>query len=74
MVFTDPPWNVRTPAHVRRTGHHDELVEASGEMTDTEYLAFIRTVFGNMAAASADGALMFVCIDWRLHCYRRSGN
>ena len=65
MVFTDPPWNVRISGHVRRTGVHDEFVEASGEMTDPEYRTFVRTVFDQMAAASADGALSFVCIDWR---------
>ena len=65
MVFTDPPWNVRISGHVQRTGVHDEFVEASGEMTDLEYRTFIRTVFGHMAAASVDGSLSFVCIDWR---------
>ena len=34
-------------------------------MTDYEYRTFVRTVFDQMAAASADGALSFVCIDWR---------
>ena len=65
MVFSDPPWNVPVAGHVRRTGDHDEFIEASGEMTDIEYLAFIRTVFGNIAAVAADGALVFICIDWR---------
>ena len=65
MVFTDPPWNVRISGHVQRTGVHDEFVEASGEMTDLEYRTFIRTVFGHLAVASADGSLTYVCIDWR---------
>jgi DNA modification methylase len=65
MVFTDPPWNVRISGHAQRTGVHDEFVEASGEMTDLEYRTFIRTVFGHLAVASADGSLTYVCIDWR---------
>ena len=51
MVFTDPPYNVP--------------IEASGEMTSAEFEHFLKTVFANLAAASIDGAMNFICMDWR---------
>ena len=38
---------------------------ASGEMTAAEFEHFLRTVFGNLASASLDGAVHFICMDWR---------
>jgi hypothetical protein len=38
---------------------------AAGEMSEAEFTAFLNTVLGNLAAVSADGAIHFVCMDWR---------
>ncbi len=38
---------------------------ASGEMTPTEFTAFLRTVFDHLAGFSADGSLHYICMDWR---------
>lgn len=38
---------------------------ASGEMTPAEFEQFLRTVFANMAEVSIDGAVHFICMDWR---------
>ena len=38
---------------------------ASGEMSEAEFTAFLATVFGNLASHSADGAIHFICMDWR---------
>ena len=38
---------------------------ASGEMTSAEFEHFLRTVFGHLASFSVDGALNFICMDWR---------
>lgn len=67
MIFTDPPYNVRIDGHVCGLGSvkHDEFAMASGEMSEAEFTAFLKTVLGNLAAASADGAIHFVCMDWR---------
>ncbi len=38
---------------------------ASGEMSPAEFEQFLRTVFGNMAGVSVNGAVHFICMDWR---------
>lgn len=70
MVFTDPPYNVPIDGHVCGLGKvkHAEFAMASGEMSEAEFTAFLKAVFGRMAACSNDGAIHFICMDWR-HLY-----
>ncbi|MFT3731775.1 MAG: DNA methyltransferase [Hyphomicrobium sp.] len=67
MVFTDPPYNVPIGGHVSGLGrqHHREFAVASGEMTPEEFTGFLKASLANLAAASADGALHYICMDWR---------
>jgi DNA modification methylase len=67
MVFTDPPYNVRVDGHVCGLGKvkHAEFAMASGEMSEAEFEAFLKTVLSNLAAVSSDGSIHFVCMDWR---------
>ncbi len=67
MVFTDPPYNVPVDGHVCGLGQrkHREFAMASGEMTPEAFTSFLETVLGNHAAHSLDGAIHFVCMDWR---------
>jgi DNA modification methylase len=67
VVFTDSPYNVPIDGHVGGLGavKHREFKMASGEMTSAEFEHFLKTVFANLAAASIDGAVHFICMDWR---------
>ncbi len=67
MVFTDPPYNVPIDGHVGNSGkiQHREFAMASGEMSKIEFETFLTTSFDNLAAASADGSIHFICMDWR---------
>lgn len=67
MVFTDPPYNVPIGGHVSGLGKvkHREFAMASGEMSRPEFTAFLRTVAMRMAEVSINGAIHFLCIDWR---------
>ena len=67
MVFTDPPYNVPIDGHVCGLGavKHREFVMAAGEMSAAEFEAFLKGVFDNVARHSSDGALHFICMDWR---------
>ena len=67
LVFTDPPYNVPIDGHVGGLGavKHREFKMASGEMTPAEFEQFLRTVFAKMAEVSIDGAVHFICMDWR---------
>jgi 16S rRNA G966 N2-methylase RsmD len=67
LVFSDPPYNVKIKGHVSGLGavKHAEFACASGEMTEAEFVEFLRTAFFNQAEFSVDGALHFQCMDWR---------
>jgi len=67
MVFTDPPYNVPIDGYVTGFGkiHHPEFAVASGEMSAAEFTKFLRNIFEHLARNSADGALLFICMDWR---------
>lgn len=66
-VFADPPYNVRIGGHVQGRGRvkHGEFAFASGEMSDGEFRAFLSTCLSTAAKVSRDGAVHFVCMDWR---------
>jgi hypothetical protein len=45
--------------------HHREFAMASGEMDEAQFTEFLARAFGLLARFSLDGALHFVCMDWR---------
>ena len=67
LVFTDPPYNVRVEGNVCGSGSikHAEFAMASGEMSADVFTAFLSQTLGAMARHSRDGAIAFVCMDWR---------
>jgi DNA modification methylase len=67
MAFTDPPYNVPIEGHASGLGaiHHRAFPMASGEMDSPEFIAFLGQACGNLAAHSIDGAVHYVCMDWR---------
>jgi len=67
MIFTDPPYNVPVNGHICGLGkiRHDEFAMASGEMSQAEFTTFLREVMTQLADASADGSIHFLCMDWR---------
>src|SRR5262245_23771577 len=66
MAFLDPPYNVRVRDIVGR-GHvkHTEFVMASGELSRSDFVGFLKTTLAEAAAVSRDGAVHYVCMDWR---------
>ena len=67
LVFTDPPYNVRIDGHVCGLGEirHREFAFASGEMSSAEFTGFLTSTLTHMAGCCRDGAIAFVCMDWR---------
>jgi DNA modification methylase len=63
--FLDPPYNVPIGGHAVSAGSHREFAMASGEMSETEFRAFLSDTLGAAARVSRDGAVHFVCMDWR---------
>jgi len=66
MAFLDPPYNVRIQNVVGRgRTRHREFAMASGEMSRPAFTAFLIATLEQAAGVSKDGAVHFVCIDWR---------
>lgn len=67
LIFTDPPYNVPIDGHVGGLGSikHREFAFASGEMTSAQFTQFLTTTLGCAAGVAKDGAIAFVCMDWR---------
>ena len=66
MIFTDPPWNIAIEDNVSGLGavKHKDFAMACGEMTPTEFEAFLGASLGYAAAHSENGALHYVCMHW----------
>lgn len=67
LVFTDPPYNVAIDGNVCGLGSvkHREFAFASGEMSESQFTRFLAETLGNMGRVMRDGAIAFVCMDWR---------
>jgi DNA modification methylase len=67
LLFTDPPYNVPIDGHVSGLGkiRHREFAFASGEMDEAGFTDFLRQSFAASASRLVDGAIAFVCMDWR---------
>jgi DNA modification methylase len=67
LVFTDPPYNVPIDGHVCGLGRirHREFAMGAGEMSNDAFTAFLHVTLGHAAASCRDGAIAFVCMDWR---------
>jgi DNA modification methylase len=66
-IFTDPPYNCAVNGHVCGLGKtkHREFAMASGEMSDEAFTDFLTCTLGLASARCRDGAIAFVCMDWR---------
>ena len=64
-AFLDPPYNVKINGHANAAGRHSEFAMASGEMSTSEFRIFLEETLGAAARVSRDGAIHFVCMDWR---------
>lgn len=67
MIFTDPPYNVPIDGHVCGLGRvrHREFSMGAGEMSEAAFTGFLRQALGSAASTCRDGAIAFVCMDWR---------
>lgn len=67
LIFTDPPYNVPIDGHVCGLGkiQHREFAMASGEMSPQAFTQFLKDALEPAARRCRDGAIAFVCMDWR---------
>jgi hypothetical protein len=64
-AFLDPPYNVRIGGHAVAAGSHREFAMASGEMSEAGFRSFLAETLGAAVGVSRDGAVHFICMDWR---------
>jgi DNA modification methylase len=64
VIFTDEPYNVPISGHVTG-GNHAEFVEASGEMSEEEFLQFNAQWMETVLPFLRDGGIFGTFIDWR---------
>jgi DNA modification methylase len=67
VVFADPPYNVPIDGHVGGLGSIKprNFAMACGEMSEAQFTHFLQSVFSNVVEVSLDGAINFICMDWR---------
>jgi DNA modification methylase len=67
LIFTDPPYNVPIDGHVSGLGRvqHRSFAMGVGEMSRDAFTGFLTETLGAAAATCRDGAIAFVCMDWR---------
>jgi DNA modification methylase len=67
LIFTDPPYNVPIDGHVSGLGRvrHREFAMGVGEMSEEAFTAFLTETLGAATKICRDGAIAFVCMDWR---------
>jgi DNA modification methylase len=67
LIFTDPPYNVPIDGHVCGSGRirHREFAMGAGEMSSEALAAFLIETLGAAAKKCRDGAIAFICMDWR---------
>ena len=67
LIFTDAPHNVPIGGNVCGSGQvrHREFAMGVGEMTSAEFTIFLERALSSAAERCRDGAIAFVCMDWR---------
>ena len=67
LILSDPPYNVRIKGNVSGLGKvkHREFAQASGEMSEAEFIAFLESALHNASEWSREGALHYWAMDWR---------
>lgn len=70
LVFTDPPYNVPIDGNVANIGgkskvQHRSFAMGCGEMSPTDFTAFLTGTLRQLALHSVDGSIHFICMDWR---------
>lgn len=67
IMFADPPYNVRIENNVSGLGEvkHGDFAMASGEMSSDQFINFLTDSFRPAAGHMKNGAIAFVCMDWR---------
>lgn len=67
IIVTDPPYNVPIDGHVSGHGQHKhrDFAMAVGEMTASDFTAFLQSAMIQAHQWSTPGSVHYWCMDWR---------
>jgi hypothetical protein len=66
MVVADPPYNVPIKSVVGRGKiRQREFIQASGELSESEFIEFLAGFIKHLISVARDGAIHFLFMDWR---------
>lgn len=65
MIVADSPYNVPIVGHVTKALGMREFAEGCGEMSRSEFTAFLRLIFRHCVRFSKDGSIHIQFMDWR---------
>lgn len=66
IIFTDPPYNLPASFFSGKGKHtHTDFAEGAGEMTDEQFALFIQQIFEVSTENCVDGAIVYLCMDFR---------
>lgn len=67
VIFSDPPYNVKIEGNVSGLGDvkHSDFAMACGEMSSEQFVQFLTEGFTPAAGRCRNGAIAFICMDWR---------
>jgi hypothetical protein len=59
--------SLRSPASGRsgRVKHNEFATASGGELSRSDFVAFLKSTLAQAAAVSRNGAVHYVCMDWR---------
>ena len=64
MIFTDPPYNLNAD-DIGSIASDENFVMGGGEMTDEQFIEFLKKIFNNLYDFSVEGSIHYICMDWR---------
>lgn len=66
-MVSDLPYNVKIKNNVSGKGEvvHEEFAQASGELSQAEFTAFLKSAIGAAESHVVDGGLFYLFMDWR---------
>lgn len=66
IVFTDPPYNLAANEFSNKgQTKHSDFAMGGGEMTEEEFMLFLREIMNVSCQFSINGAIHYICMDWR---------
>jgi DNA modification methylase len=66
IIFTDPPYNLKADRFSNKgEKRHEDFAMGGGEMTEEEFMLFLKSIMEVSCENSVDGSIHYICMDFR---------